>query len=102
MMKISKLIAILSITTGATAVFAHNYSASSTASTEKVQTAWGIADEASVSHWDALIIAAAIHQDCEILLSEDLQHGQVIEGVRVVNPFLDNHAPDSLTSIPKA
>jgi len=67
-----------------------------------VETAWGIADEASVSHWDALIIAAAIHQDCEILLSEDLQHGQVIEGVRVVNPFLDNHAPDSLTSIPKA
>ncbi len=46
MMKISKLIAILSITTGATAVFAHNNSASSTASTEKVQTAWGIAGNA--------------------------------------------------------
>ena len=67
-----------------------------------VETAWGIADEASVSHWDALIIAAAIHQDCETLLSEDLQHGQVIEGVRVVNPFLGNHDPDSLTSIAKA
>lgn len=53
-----------------------------------LETAWGIADEASVSHWDALIIAAAVHQDCETLLSEDLQHGQVIEGVRVVNPFL--------------
>ncbi len=52
-----------------------------------LETAWGIADEASVSHWDALIIAAAIHQGCETLLSEDLQHGQTIEGVRIVSPF---------------
>ncbi len=52
-----------------------------------LETAWGIADEANVSHWDALIIAAAIHQSCETLLSEDLQHGQTIEGVRIVNPF---------------
>lgn len=52
-----------------------------------VETAWGVADEASVSQWDALIIAAAIHQNCEILLSEDLQHGQTIEGVQIVNPF---------------
>lgn len=53
-----------------------------------LETAWGIADVTSVSHWDSLIIAAAIHQNCEILLSEDLQHGQVIEGVEVVSPFL--------------
>ena len=52
-----------------------------------LETAWEIADEASVSHRDALIIAAAIHQGCETLLSEDLQHGQTIEGVRIVSPF---------------
>lgn len=52
-----------------------------------LETAWGIADEAHVSHWDALIVAAAIHQNCETLLSEDLQHGQIIEGVRIVSPF---------------
>lgn len=52
-----------------------------------LETAWGIADEASVSHWDALIIAAAIRQNCETLLSEDMQHGQTIEGVQIVNPF---------------
>ncbi|MEY4266946.1 MAG: hypothetical protein RIS90_1481 [Pseudomonadota bacterium] len=46
MMKISKLIAILSITTGATAVFSHNSSVPSAASTERVQTAWGIAGNA--------------------------------------------------------
>ena len=52
-----------------------------------LETAWGIADDTSISHWDALIVAAALHQGCETLLSEDLQHGQTIEGVRVVNPF---------------
>lgn len=52
-----------------------------------LETAWGIADDARVSHWDALILAAAIHQDCETLLSEDMRHGQTIEGVRIVNPF---------------
>ena len=52
-----------------------------------LETAWGIADDTSISHWDALIVAAALHQGCETLLSEDLQHGQIIEGVRAVNPF---------------
>lgn len=52
-----------------------------------LETAWGIADEANVSHWDALIIAAAISQGCDTLLSEDLQHGQTIAGVRIVSPF---------------
>jgi predicted nucleic acid-binding protein len=52
-----------------------------------LETAWGIAEDAQLSHWDALILAAAIHQECDTLLSEDLQHGQMIEGVRIVNPF---------------
>ena len=45
-MKISKLIAIISIATGATAVFAHNNSTHASAPVEKVQTAWGIAGDA--------------------------------------------------------
>jgi predicted nucleic acid-binding protein len=52
-----------------------------------LETACSIAGEANVSHWDALIVAAAIHQNCETLLSEDMQHGQTIEGVQIVNPF---------------
>ena len=54
-----------------------------------LETAWGIADEAGLSHWDSLVAASAVHQGCEILLSEDMQHGRVIEGVRIVNPFLE-------------
>ncbi len=53
-----------------------------------IETAWHVADSASVSHWDALVVAAAMRQRCEILLSEDMQHGREIEGVRIVNPFV--------------
>ena len=41
------------------------------------------------SFWDALIVAAALEAGCTRLLTEDLQHGQVIEGLRVENPFRD-------------
>lgn len=42
----------------------------------------------SISFWDALIVEAAITGGADHILTEDLQHGQVIEGVRVHNPFL--------------
>lgn len=41
-----------------------------------------------VSFWDALIVVCAKLAGCRELLTEDLQHGQVIDGVRIVNPFL--------------
>ncbi len=37
--------------------------------------------------YDALIIAAALEAGCQVLLSEDLQHGQMIEGLTIRNPF---------------
>lgn len=40
-----------------------------------------------LSFWDSLIVASAEAQGAKELLSEDLQHGQVIAGVRVRNPF---------------
>lgn len=40
------------------------------------------------SFYDSMIIAAALESGCNRLLSEDLQHGQQIEGLRVENPFL--------------
>lgn len=39
--------------------------------------------------YDALVVAGALEGGCDRLLTEDLQHGQVIEGLRIVNPFLD-------------
>jgi predicted nucleic acid-binding protein len=43
-----------------------------------------------LSFWDALIIVAAVKAGAVTLLSEDLNHGQVIEGVKIVNPFLED------------
>jgi predicted nucleic acid-binding protein len=40
-----------------------------------------------VSHWDSLILAAAREAGCETLYTEDLNDGQVYDGIRVVNPF---------------
>lgn len=44
--------------------------------------------ELSISFWDALIVEAALRSGADRLFTEDLQHGQVIEGMRVENPFL--------------
>lgn len=47
-----------------------------------------LADRYGFSWFDSLIVAAALECGCETLYSEDLQHGQLIEGsLRVVNPF---------------
>ena len=39
------------------------------------------------SFWDSMIIEAAIKGDAAILISEDLQDGQVVDGVTIKNPF---------------
>ena len=39
------------------------------------------------SYWDSAIIAAARALGCDELLTEDLSHGRVVEGVTIVNPF---------------
>jgi len=40
------------------------------------------------SFWDALIVEAAHAAGANRLLTEDLQHGQLIEGLLIENPFL--------------
>lgn len=41
-----------------------------------------------LSYWDAAIVEAARALGSTQVLSEDLQHGQDLAGVQVVNPFL--------------
>lgn len=38
--------------------------------------------------WDSLIIAAAIKSGASTLLTEDLNNGQIIEGIMIKNPFM--------------
>lgn len=39
------------------------------------------------SYWDCAVIAAAKEAGCNRLLTEDLTHGQIVEGLTIVNPF---------------
>ena len=56
--------------------------------TYTVDGAWDLQDRYALSYWDALIISSAHQQGCTHVLSEDLQHGQVMDAVRIINPFL--------------
>src|SRR5229473_2951354 len=46
-----------------------------------------ISDVWKISFWDGLIVAAADESGASELLSEDMNHGQLIAGIRIVNPF---------------
>jgi predicted nucleic acid-binding protein len=41
-----------------------------------------------LSWYDSLIVAAALQAQCELLVTEDLQHGQQFGDLRIANPFL--------------
>jgi len=55
---------------------------------------WKIQDRYQFSYWDALIVAAAKVSACHYLLTEDMQSGQKLDGIEVVNPFL--RGPESI------
>ena|SRR5258708_31900946 len=59
-----------------------------------IERGWKLKDRFRLSFWDSLIVAAAKTASCGFLLTEDLQNGQRLDGVEVVNPFL--RAPASV------
>ena len=40
-----------------------------------------------ISFWDSLIVITAESANCRLLWTEDLNHGQIIRGVRIENPL---------------
>jgi predicted nucleic acid-binding protein len=50
------------------------------------------------SWWDCLLLASALELGCSHFLSEDLQDGQTIGGLTIVDPFA--HRPDEILSLP--
>lgn len=52
-----------------------------------IEGAWTIQDRHGVSWWDSLIISAAQVAGCAWLLTEDLEHERLFDGVRVIDPF---------------
>lgn len=66
-----------------------NYSPWVTAPTgvDTVLRATEIAEIAQISFWDGMIVAAAERSGARKLYTEDLSDGQVIAGIRVINPL---------------
>ncbi len=54
---------------------------------QMLASAWTIEERFGLSFWDALIVAAAQVARCDVLLTEDMQHGMDLDGVRVTDPF---------------
>jgi predicted nucleic acid-binding protein len=46
-----------------------------------------IMENKKFSLWDSLVIAEALNENCSVLVSEDIQHGQNIGELKIVNPF---------------
>ena len=49
-----------------------------------------IEERHQLAFWDALIVAAAVRGGAEKIYTEDLNHGQTIEGVQIQNPLLNS------------
>ena len=57
---------------------------------EVIEKALIITGKYGYSYWDSLILAYAIENQCDLVYTEDLQHGQVVEKkVKIINPFLE-------------
>ena len=61
---------------------------------EVFRTALAIRQRFDLSYRDSAILAAARTCDCGVVYSEDLNHGQDYDGLRVLNPFA--HSPRQL------
>ena len=58
------------------------------ASVELLHQAIDISGRWKYSFYDSLVIASALQAGCSVLYSEDLQHGQKIGDLRILNPFI--------------
>jgi predicted nucleic acid-binding protein len=48
-----------------------------------------LAERYRLAIYDALVVACALAANCDVFYSEDMQHGQIIEGrLRICNPFI--------------
>jgi predicted nucleic acid-binding protein len=55
---------------------------------EIVEKGIDISISSHISFWDALILAAAEYAKCSELITEDLNNGQMINGIKIRNPFI--------------
>jgi predicted nucleic acid-binding protein len=54
--------------------------------------AFAVQDETGASWWDSLLLAAALLAECRLFVSEDLQDGREVSGMRIASPFSEGFA----------
>ncbi len=52
-----------------------------------IEGAWIVQDRHKLSWWDSLVVSAAQTAGCRWLLTEDLEHDRLFDGVRIIDPF---------------
>jgi predicted nucleic acid-binding protein len=57
-----------------------------TVTPDLIDHAIGLHQASQISFWDALIVSAAANAGCKVLLTADLNAGQIIAGVEIVRP----------------
>lgn len=55
---------------------------------DTIEQAWDIRERFALSWYDCLLLESARALGCSHFLSEDMQHGQIVNGVTLVNPFI--------------
>ena len=46
-----------------------------------------VKEETGFSFYDSLIVTASIESGCHTLVTEDMQDGRTVRGVKILNPF---------------
>lgn len=57
------------------------------AGVDVIRRAWHIQDIGEFGWWDCLILSSALLAECDVFLSEDMQHERTIDGMTILNPF---------------
>ena len=52
-----------------------------------IKLAFQIKQKYQYTLYDALIVASALESNCNILYTEDMQHGHFIDQMKIINPF---------------
>jgi predicted nucleic acid-binding protein len=71
--------------------YVHNYSENLEVvqnSSDIIERGIDISIISQISFWDALLVAAAEYSKCLEIITEDLNDGQIINGIRIRNPFI--------------
>ena len=52
-----------------------------------IDTACALAHAHRMQLWDCVVCAASAHAGAKVLLTEDMQDGRILDGLRLINPF---------------